>query len=131
MTGIKILIVDDELDQRFFLSALLKKHGFQPVAAKDGSTGFRAAEADPPDLIILDVMMPKEGGAWMFQHLKSSERLQHIPVFILSAVEEKTFLHYLRMLNASTETGIPVPDAYMEKPLDPPRFIEMVRSLTA
>jgi two-component system phosphate regulon response regulator PhoB len=125
----KILIVDDELDQRFFLSVLLKKHGFQPITSKDGSEGFRLAESDPPDLIILDVMMPGEGGSQMFRQLKASMQLRHIPVFMLSAVEKETFVHYLRMLNASIEGDVPMPDAYMEKPLDPPRLIEMVREL--
>ena len=61
----KILIVDDELDMRIFLSTLLETSGYKPVMTRDGKEGFQKARNVVPDLIILDIMMPGEGGVYM------------------------------------------------------------------
>ena len=111
-----VLVVDDELDMRIFLSTLLETSGYRPVVTRDGSEGILKARELLPDLIILDVMMPGEGGVVMYRQLRTDKALQYIPVIMLSAVARKTFTHYLRMINASMERPIPAPDAYVEKP---------------
>ena len=111
-----VLVVDDELDMRIFLSTLLETSGYRPVVTKDGREGIVKARELIPDLIILDVMMPGEGGVLMYRQLRCDEALQYIPVIMLSAVARKTFTHYLRMINASMAEPIPDPDAYVEKP---------------
>jgi len=120
----KILIVDDELDMRIFISTLLETNGYKPVATRDGKDGIRKAKELMPDLIILDVMMPGEGGVQMYRQLKTDKILKDIPVIMLSAVAEKTFIHYLKMLNTQINNSIPYPDVYMEKP---PEAEELLR----
>lgn len=116
-TGLKtVLVVDDELDMRIFLSTLLETSGYQPVATRNGSEGIVKAREISPDLIILDVMMPGEGGVVMYRQLRTDPNLKTIPVIMLSAVAEKTFSHYLNMINAGLQASIPGPDAYVEKP---------------
>ncbi len=111
-----VLIVEDELDMRIFISTLLETSGYQPVMTRDGNEGMLKAQDVCPDLIILDVMMPGEGGVQMYRQLKTHETLCSIPVIMLSAVARKTFSHYLNMVNARLKKPIPEPDAYIEKP---------------
>ena len=125
----KILIVDDELDVRIFISTLLETNGYKPVATRDGKDGIRKAKELMPDLIILDVMMPGEGGVQMYRQLKTDKTLKNIPVIMLSAVAEKTFIHYLKMLNTQINNSIPYPDAYMEKPPEAEELLKITGKL--
>ena len=129
MSRKKILIVDDELDMRIFLSTLLETSGYQPVSTRNGLDGVSKARAGKPDLILLDVMMPGEGGVQMYRKLKTDTELALIPVVMLSAVEKKSFYHYLTMLNSSLSCPIPQPAAYLEKPVDPDQLLLVLESL--
>lgn len=122
----KVLIVEDEMDMRIFISTLLETSGYKPFATRDGKEGLEKAKAVKPDLIILDVMMPGEGGVYMYRKLKTDKMLRDIPVIILSAVAKKTFTHYLNMLNIRIEEDIPHPDSYMEKPPDADELLRII-----
>ena len=125
----KILIVDDEMDMRIFLTALFETSGYEAIVTKDGRDGYRIAKEIAPDLIVLDIMMPGEGGVHMYRHLKTDETLKEIPIIMLSAVEEKTFLHYIKMLRIRLNETIPQPDAYVEKPPEPEELLKIAESL--
>ena len=124
-----VLIVEDELDMRIFLSTLLETSGYHPIITRDGHEGLLKAKAVCPDLIILDVMMPGEGGVQMYRQLKTDENLCNIPVIMLSAVTRKTFAHYLNMVNARLKDTIPDPDAYIEKPPEAEELLKMTTAL--
>jgi two-component system, OmpR family, phosphate regulon response regulator PhoB len=124
-----ILIVDDEMDMRIFMSTLFETSGFHPVAVRDGCQGLEKAAALTPRLIILDVMMPGEGGAMMYKALKGDSELCRIPVIMCSAVTRISFDHYLKMLNARLDTPVPDPDAYVEKPPDPDELLALARKV--
>ena len=128
-TGKKILIVDDELDVRIFVSTLFETSGYQPIATRNGAEGLQKAKELSPDLIILDVMMPEAGGVNMYRDLKKDPKLKGIPVIMLTAVGKKSFSHYLKMLNIRIKAPIPQPDAYMEKPLDHEKLLELAQKL--
>ncbi len=123
----KILVVDDEMDMRFYVTALLESNGYQAQATRDGRSGLQQAREDRPDLIILDIMMPGDGGVKMYSRLKADPALAAIPVIMLSAVAETSFRHFLSMLNAQTAQPVPDPVAYLEKPLDHARLLESIR----
>ena len=125
----KILIVDDELDVRIYVGTLFETSGYEPIAARNGSEGLQKAKEISPDLIILDVMMPKAGGVSMYRELKADQQLRDIPVIMLTGVGEKSFSHYLKMLKFKIKDPIPQPNAYMEKPLDHERLVELVREI--
>lgn len=127
--GQTILIVDDEMDMRIFMSTLFDTSGYKAAVARDGRAGLARARELQPSLIILDVMMPGEGGALMYKALKSDASLKRIPVIMLSAVNETSFRHYLKMLNTQSQTPVPDPDAYMEKPPDPDALLQLVRTV--
>jgi len=124
-----VLVVEDELDMRIFLSTLLETSGYRPVMTRDGSEGLLKTRSVRPDLIILDVMMPGEGGVVMFRQLRTDQDLRGIPVVMLSAIAEKTFRHYLKMMNAGVETPIDGPDAYVEKPPEAAELLATVAEL--
>lgn len=126
-----ILIVDDEIDMRFFLSTLVETSGFRYILAKNGREGLEVAGKNHPDLIILDIMMPKEGGVHMYGQLKATPELRDIPVIILSAISKKTFYHYMKMLSIRMGDIIPEPNAYLEKPPEAEEIMTVVRSLIA
>jgi len=125
----QILIIEDEMDMRFFLSTLVKTSGYTPVMARNGSEGLALASQAHPNLIILDVMMPEKGGALTYRELRADQALQDIPVIILSGVAKRTFYHYLKMLNAKESEDILLPDAYIEKPPDPANLQETIKRL--
>jgi len=129
-TGLqKVLVVDDELDLRIFISALFKIGGYLPIATKDGKEGFRKARECSPALIVLDVMMPGEGGVQMYRKLRTDPLLKKIPVIMLSAVNYKTFRHYLKMLNVRIAPPLPEPDAYLEKPPEAEELLAVAEKL--
>jgi len=124
-----VLIVEDELDMRIFLSTLLETSGYLPIITRDGKEGMLKAKDICPDLIILDVMMPGEGGVQMYRQLKTDKALCDVPVIMLSAVTRKTFAHYLNMVNARLKNAIPDPDAYIEKPPDAEELLKVTTAL--
>lgn len=125
----RVLIVDDELDMRIFISTLLETRGYKPIVTRNGKEGMRKAKSIVPDLIILDVMMPEEGGVQMYRQLKTDNDLKDIPVIMVSAIAKKTFSHYLKMLNVQKEDNIPEPEAYMEKPPEAAALLKMTGRL--
>ena len=125
----KILIVDDEIDMRIFISTLLETTGYKSLVSKNGSDGILKAKKIMPDLIILDVMMPGEGGVEMYRQLKTDNKLKKIPVIMLSAVAKKTFFHYLNMLNVQSMHPVSEPEAYMEKPPEASVLLKITQHL--
>jgi two-component system phosphate regulon response regulator PhoB len=122
----KILVVDDEMDIRIFISTLVETNGYKPLAAKDGEEGLRMVKEHKPDLVILDVMMPKESGLKMYREIKSDDNSKHIPVIMVSAVSKKTFFHSYRELNRYHGASIPEPEAYIEKPPESEELIDCI-----
>ena len=125
----KVLIVDDDVDVRKFVSKLVERAGYEHIEAKNGIEGMDREREDKPDLVILDVLMPKQSGIRLYRELKSSEILRDIPVIIYSGVAKRTAL---RAQAAQTETSgasVPDPDAYLEKPVTPDRLAATLKEL--
>lgn len=84
----KILVVEDEEAISDVLSERLKNEGFAVVVASDGEQGLAMAESEKPDLILLDILMPKKGGLSMLQELRASEYGKNIPVMMLTNLSD-------------------------------------------
>ena len=123
----KVLVVDDELDMRTFITTLLETNGFKPLAAQDGIQGLEMARKSKPSLVILDVMMPRESGITLYRALKGDPDLKDIPVIMLSALSKKTFFHSQKVLDEYKGEKIPVPATYIEKPPEPDELLEAIR----
>jgi len=107
----------------------LETTGYKPVVAADGLEGIRKARQVKPDLIVLDVMMPKEGGIQMYRDLRVDDELKDIPVIMLSGIAKKTFFHSQNVLDAHTGQSVNEPDAYIEKPPEADELLQSVRGL--
>jgi signal transduction histidine kinase len=83
-----ILIVDDTPANLQLLAGMLKERGYQPRPVPSGKLALQAAQADPPDLVLLDINMPEMNGYEVCARLKADPRLRDIPVIFLSALSE-------------------------------------------
>jgi adenylate cyclase len=80
----KILVVDDEADTVAFTKKRLEKFGYEVVTACDGEEGIKQVTEGKPDLILLDIMMPRMNGLTMLRHLKNEEATRCIPIILLT-----------------------------------------------
>jgi two-component system cell cycle response regulator DivK len=81
----KVLVVEDDQDNREMVIKVLKHNGYQPIEAVDGQEAVERAKAEQPDLILLDLYIPKMDGYEVTRRLKGDEGLQHIPIIALTA----------------------------------------------
>jgi two-component system alkaline phosphatase synthesis response regulator PhoP len=81
----KVLLIDDEPDIIDFLSYNFKKKGFDVLTAYDGAAGLQKAQADYPDLVITDLLMPRLNGIQFCVEMKKSDATKTIPILMLSA----------------------------------------------
>ena len=100
------------------------------MRAEDGTKALFLARSEPPALVILDVMMPGiDDGIQTYQQFKTDEKLNRIPIIMLSAVAKKTFFHTIRIMTPHKGHTIPEPEAYMEKPPDANELIRLINEL--
>ncbi len=124
-----VLIIEDEMDMRFYLMAMVKSLGFKPVLTKNGVQGLEILNKQDeqlPDMIIMDIMMPEKGGALVFQELKAHDKYRDIPLLIFSGVNPDAFVHYVKMLNIDPAVETPLPKYYVEKSADPDYLKQMI-----
>jgi twitching motility two-component system response regulator PilH len=86
----KILVVDDTKSIRDIVAYLLRTQGFEVAEAADGLDAQKKVEADPPDLVVLDAMLPKKTGFELCAELKKDERTRKIPILMLTALTRDT-----------------------------------------
>ena len=121
MSGPKrILIVDDDAFIRRPLEFILREEGYEPATAADADEGMRAIEAAPPDLIVLDVMMPGKDGLTFCGELKGDPRFSGIPIVLLSARGQENDRQKGLALGAAE---------FLTKPYSPHEFKRCVRLL--
>jgi CheY-like chemotaxis protein len=84
----RVLVVEDTPDARDVLARMLRLGGFQPVTAEDGSVALGELEKKTPDLVLLDLMMPRMNGVQLLSRLRHDPRWATVPVILLTAVSE-------------------------------------------
>ena len=124
-----ILVVDDERDTRIFMSNLLRSKGLRTIMADNKTDGLQKADAENPDVIILDMMIPGGSGVQMYNDLKRDKALKNITVIMLSTLEKKTFFKCRKIHNVKSDQHIPSPDIFLEKPLETEEFLKAVKQL--
>ena len=125
----RILVVDDEQDVRVFMTTLLETSGFKPIAATNGQEGLEMARRQKPALIIMDIMMPKESGIFMYREVKKDPQLSGIPVIMVSGVSKKTFFHSQGLVDEYEGVKMPEPAAYIEKPAEADELLDVIRKV--
>lgn len=117
-----ILIADDETNIVISLEFLMKREGFGVVVATDGEAALRAVEAQAPDLILLDVMLPKKDGFEVCQQIRANPVWQSVKIVMLTAKGRETEVAKGLALGA---------DAYMTKPFSTRDLVAQVKQLLA
>jgi len=125
----KVLVVDDDPDVRLFNITVVEENGYTPLEATNGEEGMRFIQNEKPDLVILDVLMPRESGVRLYRQIKTDAKLKNIPVIILSGITEKSFLRSQKALTEFGGAPVPEPDAYLEKPVEPEELAAAIRSV--
>ncbi len=116
----KILLVDDEIQLLSMVQMRLEANGYDIITANDGEEGLEKAKSENPDLIMLDVMMPKMDGYKVCGLLKNDSRYSRIPIILFTA----------RAQQDDTEVGEEVgADAYITKPFEPAVLLEKIEEL--
>jgi len=143
----QVLVVDDDRNTVKYLSVVLSEHGYDPVPAYDGSEGLAKVKQARPDLIVLDVMMPKKTGFVLFRQLKKDEQYKDIPILMVTGVSgvlEELESHMdesfekpydslretlKKQIQEMRQEGPVRPEMFVDKPVDPDSFIAKVRQL--
>jgi DNA-binding response OmpR family regulator len=122
MSQQKILIIEDEKDMSEAIKLRLEANNFTVIAAFDGPEGLSLARSENPDLIILDIMLPKMDGFRVCRMLKFDEKYAKIPIIMLTARSQQ------KDIEQGTEMGA---DAYMTKPFKSEELLEKIKTLLA
>jgi PAS domain S-box-containing protein len=116
--SLTVLVVDDDPVVHDVLSAILSKEGYNLHFARDGAEALELMRTSPPDVVTLDVMMPKMDGWSLLGLMKSDKDLQHIPVIMLTIVDDR---------NLGFSLGA---SEYMTKPIDRPRLVALLEQFS-
>jgi len=119
----RVLIIDDDPDIRTYLKTLFEKNGYTTETAENGEAGLERARAFRPDLITLDILMPRQSGMKLFKNLTEDATLRKVPVIILTGVSDYPELH------AQDFDASEAPAAFIEKPIQPDKILATVREL--
>jgi len=130
LAGYKILVIDDEADVRIYLGKIFKDQGCTVVDAPDAHQGMRAIEQEKPDLITLDLVLPKRTGEKLYWDLRKDPQYADLPVVVVSGYTRidspKIDFH-----GFIAEKNIPQPDGFLEKPVDVDKLLETVTRVLA
>ena len=116
----KVLVVDDDPVIVKLLQVNFEMEGYTVVTANDGAEGLERARAEHPDIVLLDIMMPKMDGLEVTRALKADEATKSIPIILLSAKAQSSDVQAGRDMGA---------DDYLTKPFDPLELLDRVSEL--
>ena len=122
----KILVIDDEPSIVKYLEAVLEDHGYDTVSASDGNEGLEKVRTERPDLVCLDITMPRKSGIRFYQEIKEDPELAHIPVVVVTAVtgaggDPEPFREFL-----GTRPEFAPPEEFIAKPIEPESFLQSI-----
>lgn len=116
-----VLIVDDEEDMRVYLQTIFQKAGYDTAVAVNGDDALLAVARQRPDVITLDILMPRRSGLNFFKNLRKTDGTQSIPVVIVSGVTGNS-----EFFEPSDLEG---PVKFLEKPIKPDELLSTVKAL--
>jgi twitching motility two-component system response regulator PilH len=114
----RILIVDDSATQVYSLRKILMKHGHEVLVAGDGVEGVQVAKAELPDLILMDVVMPKLNGFQATRQLTRDTATRHIPIIMVTTKDQETDKIWGERQGAKRYITKPVDENYLIKTIN-------------
>ncbi len=127
----RVLVVDDEPDVVAYLEMLLRDSGYETLTASDGTEALARIRAEKPDLVTLDISMPKASGTRLYKEVKTDPALARIPVLVVTGVTGYGGDRYAYEKFLGNRTLVPPPDGFFPKPIDRAAFLEAVAKLLA
>jgi CheY-like chemotaxis protein len=121
-----ILVVDDEPNVRDYLRTVLEDAGFQVLTAEDGEQALEMIQSDPPDLISLDLIMPRRSGHRLLFDLKRDKILSRIPVLVVTA-HARDELGKADLEDLLANGVMSGPGTYLEKPVRPLTYVRSIQ----
>ena len=142
----KILIVEDDEQNILYISEILENHDYRYSIARNGAEALDAMKADPPSLVLLDIMMPRKSGVNVYQQMKKDPNLEKIPIIIVTGASQVTGVDMKTGEEVSKESyaddfarGIGAvikekldsftPEGFIEKPIDPSALTAKIKEL--
>ncbi len=142
----RILIVDDSDEIIAYYTEILEEHGYQYSVAQDGRAAIESMKQNRPDLVLLDIMMPRKSGVGVFKKMKKDPELASVPVVIITGASKATGVEMTTGEEDPKETyqddmtrefGVQLreqlqnltPEGFLEKPVEPEQLISKIRSL--
>ncbi len=115
----KILIIEDEEVLLNLIEAKLRKEGYKVAIAKDGVEGLKMARKEKPDLILVDIIMPRKGGFEVMEEIRNEEEMKDIPIIVISNSGQPVELDRVKKLG--------VKDWLIKTNFDPQEVVEKVK----
>lgn len=116
----KILVVDDSSTSTFLMESFFEENGYDVSIAEDGLKAIEKINLKIPDVVFLDLMMPKKSGFEVLEEIKNSNETKHVPVIIISAKTEQEDIQKAKKLGAAD---------YLYKPVDIERALSLLHKL--
>lgn len=116
----RILVVEDSATEQAIIVNALRSHGYVVTVAGDGEQALTIVATDPPDLVVLDIILPKTNGYTVCRKLKQGPKTKHIPVLMVSSKDQESDIYWGKKQGAN---------AYLTKPFAAADLMACVRSL--
>jgi twitching motility two-component system response regulator PilH len=121
------VIIDDEPDITTYLGTFLSDNGWSVRSANDPNKGIALAQEEPPDVVLLDVMMPERGGLSTLIALRKDQRTAKVPVVLVTGIQESLKSDFGAFLERFKNYH---PDAYLQKPIEEAKLLQTLESIT-
>lgn len=122
------LLIDDEPDITTYFGTLLSDNGWNVRTSNDPNEGIAMAQEAPPDIVLLDVMMPERGGLSTLIALRKDERTAKVPVVLITGIQESLKSDFGDFLERFKKYH---PDAYLQKPVDEAELLQTLAEIVS
>ncbi len=123
-----VLVIDDEPDLTSYISSILEGSQYTVQTANNANDAEKIINDSPPDLILLDLMMPGRTGIQLFSRLKGSKQTRDIPLIMVTGIKDKLNIDWREITSKMKARR---PDGFVEKPIEPVRLMNAVEEVFA
>lgn len=120
------VVIDDEKDLTAFLASILEENGFSVRTANEAVTGEEMIREEPPDIILIDLMMPGRTGIQLFTRLRGDEATRDIPLVMVTGIKDQLNIDWGEIVDRFKSRK---PDGFVEKPIDPERLMRVIEGV--